>query len=389
VLQCERLHASKLIFVAFVTVWFLTVGGLPAVGAAVPPPRAAPKVVQYPTATPFVHPNKIAGGPDLAVWYTELNNASIARTGLDGASREFPVPDPDQFLRGITAGPDGAMWFAEEGTCIDDDCTDFTNGKIGRITTGGAITEFPVPSQNSHPWEITAGPDGNLWFTEIGDNLHFPGSDHLIEGNKIGRITPQGVVTEFPVPTFDSFPDGIAAGPDGALWFTENVGNKIGRITTSGTISEFPIPTAGSRPIGIATGSDGNLWFVERSGDKIGRITPHGAVTEFPLPSTGVVPVWITAGPDGALWFTEVVGQKIGRISTDGAITELPIPPGSFPAGITLGPSAGEAGPGSHGGWRGAGDVWFTTAVSSTVGRILVCEAVRFRASCATAGRRR
>ena len=34
------------------------------------------------------------------------------------------------------------------------------------------------------PFEITAGPDGNLWFTE---NV----------GNRIGRITPAGVVTEF------------------------------------------------------------------------------------------------------------------------------------------------------------------------------------------------
>jgi hypothetical protein len=32
-----------------------------------------------------------------------------------------------------------------------------------------------------------------------------------------GRITTAGVVTEFPIPTFDSQPFGIAAGPDGGL----------------------------------------------------------------------------------------------------------------------------------------------------------------------------
>src|ERR1700737_1708449 len=38
-----------------------------------------------------------------------------------------------------------------------------------------------------------------------------------------------------------SFPMGIAAGPDGALWFTEDVlsNARIGRITTSGTVSEY------------------------------------------------------------------------------------------------------------------------------------------------------
>ena len=31
-----------------------------------------------------------------------------------------------------------------------------------------SITEFPVPTANSEPYGITAGPDGNLWFTETG-----------------------------------------------------------------------------------------------------------------------------------------------------------------------------------------------------------------------------
>src|SRR5438874_555681 len=78
---------------------------------------------------------------------------------------------------------------------------------------------FPIPSPSSNPTGITAGPDGNLWFTEIG-------------ANKVGRITTAGVITEFPLPARHSGPTGIAAGPDGALWFTEFYGNKIGRITT-------------------------------------------------------------------------------------------------------------------------------------------------------------
>jgi len=43
-----------------------------------------------------------------------------------------------------------------------------------------------------------------------------------------------GTITEFPIPTasgvFD--PIGITAGPDGNLWFTLEFGNAIGRITT-------------------------------------------------------------------------------------------------------------------------------------------------------------
>lgn len=46
--------------------------------------------------------------------------------------------------------------------------------------------------------------------------------------------------TEFKLSMTDSTPLGIAAGPDGALWFTELYANKIGRITTTGVLTEFP-----------------------------------------------------------------------------------------------------------------------------------------------------
>ncbi|HLQ31012.1 MAG TPA: hypothetical protein VK140_17380 [Ktedonobacteraceae bacterium] len=68
-------------------------------------------------------------------------------------------------------------------------------------------------------------------------------------------------------------PDGITAGSDGNLWFTEFDGNAIGRITPSGSFSTFGIPTAKSRPEGITAGPDGNVWFVEENASKIGRIT--------------------------------------------------------------------------------------------------------------------
>jgi streptogramin lyase len=40
--------------------------------------------------------------------------------------------------------------------------------KIGRITTSGAITEYPIPTAFSQAEWITAGPDGSLWFAEAG-----------------------------------------------------------------------------------------------------------------------------------------------------------------------------------------------------------------------------
>jgi streptogramin lyase len=48
------------------------------------------------------------------------------------------------------------------------------------------------------------------------------------------RLATAQAITEFTIPTANSSPAGIKAGPDGALWFTEAAANKIGRITTAG-----------------------------------------------------------------------------------------------------------------------------------------------------------
>ena len=201
----------------------------------------------------------------------------------------------------------------------------FTWGErlLGRLTVDGVLTEFPLSTVLPRPIPIgiAAGPDGNVWFTEAGSN-------------KIGRITTSGVITEFALPPPRQL-GLITAGPDGNLWFTEQVG-AIGRITPSGTVTEFPLPAPGGVAFGITAGPDGNLWFTIE--DRIGRITPAGVITEFPIPTPDPFASYIVAGPDGALWFTEARANKIGRITTSGEISEFPIPtPGSEPYGIVAG----------------------------------------------------
>jgi hypothetical protein len=120
------------------------------------------------------------------------------------------------------------------------------------------------------------------------------------------------VITEYPVPTANSYPAGITAGPDGALWFTEYYGNKIGSITTSGVIAEYPVPTSSCYPLGIAAGPDGALWFAESGADQIGRIVTSGLITEYPVPGQGLGPGFIAGGTTG-LWFTEWEANQIGR----------------------------------------------------------------------------
>jgi virginiamycin B lyase len=310
----------------------------------------AQTITEYPVSIPA--PAGIAAGSDGALWFAVEPRCTncppggqIGRITTAGALVEYPVSGPAAY---IAAGPDGALWF-------DDN-------QIGRITTSGALEHFFAVS-GSAPTGITAGPDGALWFGDNGTGA-------------IGRITTAGAVTEYALanPGCIVFDIGIAAGPDGALWFTEQnpissacVG-KIGRITTTGVITEYPIPTAGGSPWRIAAGPDGAMWFTEESGDKIGRITTTGTITEYPTPTANSAPSGIAAGPDGALWFTEegscIIGSRcslvgpsqIGRITTSGVITEYPTPsPNSQPFDIVAGPD---------------GAMWF--AELNAIGRISV-----------------
>lgn len=71
---------------------------------------------------------------------------------------------------------------------------------------------------------------------------------------------------------------GMARGPDGAIWFTDPGHNKIGRLTTNGALSEYPIPTASSSPDRITAGSNA-LWFTESAVNKIGLVGKLARIT--------------------------------------------------------------------------------------------------------------
>ena len=205
-----------------------------------------------------------------------------------------------------------------------------------------SFTQYPT---SGDPAGIAAGPDGNIWFTEK-------------NSGKIGRITLSGGVTEFSIPTASSGPNSITRGPDGNLWFTENNADKIGRITPAGVVTEFSLPQSSSTPDSIVSGSDGNLWFTEFARGKIGRITPAGAITEFQTPAD---PAFIAPGSDGNLWFTERLGNHVDRITPSGVITQFPTLTMSRLVAITAGSD---------------GNLWFISDSDNKIGRITTAGAV-------------
>ena len=265
-------------------------------------PLRAQAVNEFPIGNTAL-PQGVTLGPDGNLWFVELIG-KIGRMTPSGDVTEFPTPTVGSSPQDIATGPDGALWFTEHGEQQDRSHHD------RRRRSPSSRSRPPTSS----PYGIAAGPDGALWFTES-------------DANKIGRITTAGVVTEFPIPTANVRPAlRSPPGPDGNLWFTEHGKNKIGRITPAGVFTEFPVPTATAFPEGITAGADGNLWFTEISGHKVGRITHRRhdhRVPACPSPSPRLPH---RAGPDGNLWFTEFDDNRIGRITTAGVITEFLIP---------------------------------------------------------------
>ena len=311
---------------------------------------SAAAITEFPTPSPDLPPYAITTGPDGNLWFTYLFAYinKVGRITTDGVANELCSYTGNG--TGITTGPDGNLWITAPSLF----------GNLIHVAPSGACSglTIPYPPYNRAPQDIVTGPDGALWFTES-------------TGNQIGRFVflppspfpdpfPPSPFSFFDVPTPGSGVSGIARGPDGALWFTEQSADRIGRITMAGAITEYALPSPGGAPTGIAAGPDGALWFTERNGNRIGRITTSGTISEFVLPAAVSGPHGITAGPDGALWFTEYLGDRIGRITTAGVLTEMPLTPFSSPAGITTGPD---------------GNIWFAEYGRHLIGRLSIAAA--------------
>jgi len=275
-------------------------------------------------------PLQIVSGPDGNLWFV-LGNGAIGTMDTAGKNlKVFPAPTPGAIV-GITVSG-GALWFTEEQA-----------NKIGKITTDGTITEFPLPTPGTFgPEGITAGPDGNVWFTER-------------SANQIGRITPSGIITEFGGLSPGSGPIGIVAGLDQHLWFTEINGDRIGKMSTTGALMEFPLP-AGHGANGITVGADGALWFIEADVGFIGRMTTSGSLTEFPVP-TNFGNDDIVSVSNGDLWYASNQSAVVLVRTSNGAVTgtKLVSTGSGQPNGITVGPD---------------GRIWFTDLSADTVNQV-------------------
>lgn len=172
-------------------------------------------------------------------------------------------------------------------------------------TRAVTIKEFPVTA-SSQPASITRGSDGNLWFTEHG-------------ANNIGRITPAGIVTEFPLPTATSLPVGITSGPDDNLWFAEIGANKIGVVQIAADI-------AASQTAAAMVAAGGNLTYTITITNNGPADATNVALTDTLPANTTFVAVRQSSGPAFAATTPAVgsagtVTETIGTLANGSSAT--------------------------------------------------------------------
>lgn len=165
--------------------------------------------------------------------------------------------DPRGDLSSVARGPDGALWVTETW-----------RGVIIRFDRHGGRREFRrgLTKFNSGPQFITAGNDGALWFTEMRD--------------RVGRITTDGIITEYGrgIPHRSSI-GGIIAGRDGAMWFTLYHGMVLARMTADGSLTQYHdlvYPSDGHDfdPVSILVSDrQGRLYYNEGQAGRVARAT--------------------------------------------------------------------------------------------------------------------
>jgi streptogramin lyase len=264
----------------------------------------------------------LAAGPDGAVWFARAG--VLGRIAADGKVDELALPEQTGYPQDIALGPEGDFWIT-------------TSTEIDRVNTSGSMSRFPLPGVEKAPGKIAVGADGNLWFTLWVPVRKVAGVEERFGNAYAVRITPSGQMTRFKLPgpakERNFAPGGIAAGPDGNLWFTDPSLGRIGKLSpVTGAITEYDLDVA---PYAIVAGPDGNLWFT--SGGGIGRISPVGKVRMFPHSGGGSR---IVAGSDGNIWFSGS-GLAVTRITPAGQVTSFGAAGGADILDIVAGPDGG------------------------------------------------
>ena len=304
---------------------------------------AVAEIVALPAGLKTAGPMAVSNGN---LWVAETDANGVAKLGkitTSGFRTEVALPGgAGGVVGGMTADAAGNVWYT-----LAQASGSGSSGSVGRVNRDGTVSDFPLAATSGRPDAATIGADGNVWVavtndvkatsTETGgpvvSALHVNDGTNAGIAPSIAKVAPDGTVISFPV-TGAKEARWLTGGPDGNFWFVDGI--KVGKMTPAGVVTEFSLPApADGTPIDLSnaqlTGaSDGNLWFIGLGG--VSRITPSGDVKTYP--TRGVTVTSLSTAVDGNLWFSFLPPTDsplayspnaiIARLTTDGRMNILP-----------------------------------------------------------------
>jgi virginiamycin B lyase len=178
------------------------------------------------------------------------------------------------------------------------------------------FTTFPIPPGKLRPGCVVCDQEGNVWFSGV-----------RITG--IGKMSPTGSVTWFPLSRTNAEVCVGAAGADGSVWFTDAIAQTLGRVMPEGRIQEFPL-TIKASPFWVVEGPAGRVWLggaVHWQGQFLASFTFAQGFKVRTWASWGQV-VSGALAPDGSLWLgrsdDNILEQVLPSGKTRGFMAEAP-----------------------------------------------------------------
>jgi streptogramin lyase len=269
-------------------------------------------------------PYRIISGPLGELWFTYNSDIGLASMTTSGTLQQFPLPTNPPFGTLVTPGPSNDLLALAEGSdgnvwAVADDVQQIVQFNV----MTGVATPFSTVATGSAtappgqiPWGITNGGDGALWFSQYPQLQSEVG-----QSSAIGRMSTGGAVTYYS--TTGTMANGLASAItfnsiDGNVWFTDN--ENVGKVTPGGNVTEYPVPVGAGAGYGITAAPDGSLWFIEWNVNSIGHMDANGNfLGDYLIPTANAGPVGITIGPDRNIWFAEQSGQKVGVLNVAAA----------------------------------------------------------------------
>ncbi len=208
--------------------------------------------------------------------------------------QEYPIPAGhgihDVWAPGAPGDP---VWFSAQGS-----------GHLGILEPNSGKVEFVALGRGSAPHGVVAGPDGAAWLTDGGQNA-IVRVDTRSRAVRVWQLPRHGYAN-LNTATFDG---------NGIHWFTGQSGiyGRLDPMTAEIRIFDAP---RGSGPYGIAATPQGAVYYASLAGSYIARIDPASGgatVMEPPTRRQGARRVWSDSKSD--IWVAEWNSGNLSRYS--------------------------------------------------------------------------